>query len=606
MSGLICSLKEFSVQALKTLTTLTATVCTAASLLLTTPSAAQTISRVAGSPTGVNGSSGDNGPATAALLNSPNYLLVRADGSLLVTDLANNRVRKIDAGGTITNFAGSGTAGFTASAASASANTTNLRAPTSLAEDQFGNVYIGSSGAIQKVDSTGALTTIAGNGNTGNAGDTLQPSDPLVRVTTPRDMRFDTAGNLYFVDSTAAVARKIDFGANTITKVAGTGTGGFNGDGIPATTAQLGNPGALFIESDGSILVADSGNHRIRKFSVGGNISTIAGTGAATTSGDSGQATLAAINGPRGLARDAAGNLYVAEAFGNYVRKIAPDGIITTLTGTGASANTGDGGPAAGAAIRNPNSVRLDTAGNLYIATNLGQTIRKITFPVVTPGPSVFKSFANTITAANGSISPEGEQTVPFGGKVSVSVTAKPRHVLRVASNCDYVQTNKPVPFVPIGTGLDTFDVTVNGPCQMEATFTPLIPRANVNTEMAANALFTGVERSQVYVAPTTIAQTTSVVGKPITFKAWVTDIAGVPYPSAANVVTFKANGVAIAGCANVPLTLRSSNVIHIREANCTTSFSPAGNVTVTSEFAGDTYNFPAASSVLNHSVVAP
>jgi hypothetical protein len=86
-------------------------------------------------------------------------------------------------------------------------------------------------------------------------------------------------------------------------------------------------------------------------------------------------------------------------------------------------------------------------------------------------------------------------------------------------------------------TWLDTFDVTVNAPCQMEAIFTLLIPKANVNTEMAANALFTGVERSQLYVVPTTIAQTTSRVGSPETFKAWVTDIAGVPYPSATNAV---------------------------------------------------------------------
>ncbi len=140
----------------------------------------------------------------------------------------------------------------------------------------------------------------------------------------------------------------------------------------------------------------------------------------------------------------------------------------------------------------------------------------------------------------------------------------------------------------------------------MEATFTPLIPQVNVNTEAAANALFITTERSQTYVAPTTVAQTLSVVGQPITFEAWVTDIAGVPYPSTEIVITFKANGVAIAGCRNVPLTLRGSSVIHVREANCVATFSPGGNVTVTREFAGDTYTLPANSAVLNHSVVPP
>ena len=209
------------------------------------------------------------------------------------------------------------------------------------------------------------------------------------------------------------------------------------------------------------------------------------------------------------------------------------------------------------------------------------------------------------MTAGLGTILPEGEQTVAYGSTLNVSVTAKPRHVLRVASNCDYVKTSMPVPFVPIGTGLATYNVTVNGPCEMEATFSPLIPRVNINSEAAADSLFKITERSQAYAVPITTPQTFSVVNAPVIFKAWVTDIAGVPYPSPLNVITFKANGVAIAGCANVPLTLRASNVIHIREATCKTTFALAGNATLTAEFAGDTYNFPAASSMLNHGVTA-
>jgi hypothetical protein len=597
-------------QALKTLTTLTATLCTAATLLLATPTLAQTVSTVAG--TGTQSSTGDGGLATAATINGPIGVLVRRDGSVLIAEGFGHRVRKIDAAGIITAFAGTGTAGFTASAASAT--TANINEPGGLAEDALGNVYIGSRGAIQKVSPTGALSTIAGDGTQASAGDGLSASNAAVRVRWVLSIAFDTAGNLFFTDYFGQTLRKIDGTTNIITNIAGVAnTVGNSPDGPTAATATLNNPFGLVLQSDGSILVADSGSHRVRKIIPGGAISTIAGLLAVGTStGDNGLATAATLGQPFGLIKDSAGNIYVAEFSSHRVRKIAPNGIITTLLGTTAGAvnssspNTSVDGAIATATVSQPLAFSFDAVGNMYIASYNGNRVRKITFPNLTPGPSVFKSFANTVTAANGTVSPEGDQTVPFGGVVKVSVTAKPRYLLRVASNCEYVKTSQQAPFVPIGTGLETYDVTVNGPCQMEATFTALIPKVNVNTEAAANALFMATELSDKYTPPATTAQTSSVVGKPVTFKAWVTDIAGVPYASATNVITFKANGVAIAGCTDVPLTLRSSNVLHIREANCTTAFSPAGSVTITSEFAGDTYNFPAVSSVLNHSVTAP
>ncbi len=590
------------------LKTCTATVCIAASVLFAITAIAQTVSTVAG--TGVASSTGDGKAAVLATLNLPQSVLVRRDGSVLIAEPAGHRVRKIDAAGIITAFAGNGTSGFTSTAVAATA--ANLKGPSGLAEDALGNVYIGSVGAIQKVSPSGALSTVAGDGTPSNTGDGFAAS--LATVNWPVSMAFDALGNLFFSDYNAQVIRKIDAATSIISHVAGVAnTAASSVDGPVAATSNLNYPFGLVIQTDGSLLVADSTSMRVRKINSIGAISTIAGLlNDSTSTGDNGLATAATIGIPQGLAKDSAGNIYVGEVGSSRVRKIALNGIITTVLGTPAGAvastspNTNDDGAIASATVNQPIALAFDAAGSLFIVSYNSNRIRKITFAPPPPGPSVFKSFANTITAANGSISPEGEQTVPYGGVVNVGVTAKPRHVLRVASNCDYVKTSKPVPFVPIGTGLDTYAVTVNGPCQMEATFTPLIPRVNVSSEMAANALFAGVERSQNYVAPTIIGQTTSVVGAPVTFKAWVTDIAGVPYPSAANVITFKANGVVIAGCAAVPLTLRASNVIHIREASCATAFSPAGNVTVTGEFAGDTYNFPAVSSVLNHSVVAP
>ncbi len=598
-------------QSLKRLAALGLPFCLATTLLIADSALAQTVSTVAG--TGVLGFSGDNGPAAAAQFNLPIGVLVRRDGSILIADASNHRVRKIDLSGEITTFAGTGNSGFTLSAASAAL--ADLNRPSGLAEDQAGNVYIGNKGSIQKISPSGALSTIAGDGSIGNVGAIISgvpASHSSVFVEWALVIRLDATGNLFFVDYAAHVLRKIDT-ANIITTLAGTGVAGYSGENNLATNSQIDTPGGLLVDADGSILVSSPGTNRIQKFIPGGILKTIAGTGSGSSAGDGGIATLAALSLPYGLEKDAAGNLYVAEFFGNRVRKIAPDGTITSLLGSttvlagnaSAATNTGDGGDAASATINSPVGLSLDAAGNLYVGSFFGNKVRKITFPIITPGPSVFKSFVNITTAGLGTIFPEGEQTVSYGSTLNVSVTAKPRHVLRVVSNCDYVKTSQPAPFVPIGTGLDTYKVTVNGPCQMEATFFPLIPRVNVNSEAATDAVLKAIERAQIYTAPTAMTQTFSAVNAPAIFKAWVTDIAGVPYTSAENVITFKANGVAIIGCANIPLTLRASNVTHIREASCKTTFALAGNVTITSEFAGDTYNFPAISSVLNHSVTA-
>lgn len=598
-------------QSFKRLATLGLPFCLATTLLIADPAFAQTVNAVAG--TGVLGFSGDNGPAAGAQLNLPIGVLVRRDGSILIADASNHRVRKIDAAGVITTFAGTGVSGFAFSAASAAL--ANLNRPSGLAEDQAGNVYVGNKGSIQKISPSGALSTIAGDGSIGNVAPILNgvpASTPGVFVEWALAIRLDTAGNLFFVDYAAHVLRKID-STNIITTLAGTGVAGYSGENNLATNSQIDTPGGLLVNSDGSILVSSPGTNRIQKFTPGGILTTIAGTGSGSSTGDGGLATLAAISLPYGLEKDAAGNIYIAEFFGNRVRKIAPDGIITTLLGSAtapagtasAATNTGDGGDAVSATINNPVGLSRDAANNLYVSSFSGDKLRKITFPVIVSGPSVFRSFVNTTTANLGTIFPEGEQTVAYGSTLNVSVTAKPRHVLKVASNCDYFKTSMPVPFVPIGTGLDTYNVTVNGSCEMEATFFPLVPRVNVNSEAAADSLFKVTERSQAYIVPATTPQTFSVVNAPVIFKAWVTDIAGVPYPSPSNVITFKANGAAIAGCANVPLTLRASNVIHIREATCETTFALAGNATLTAEFAGDTYNFPAVSSMLNHGVTA-
>ena len=601
-------------QLLKRFNTVTVQLC-AVALCLPMWVCAQNVSRIAGT-NGTQGSSGDNAAATAATLSAPLAVLARADGSVLIADFGNNRVRKVDVGGVITAFAGDGTLGF--SGDGGQATSAQLDMPSSLAVDAAGNVFIGARGAIRKVNPSGVISTLAGNGTPDNLGDGGQAT--VARVGSIWGIRVDAANNIYFTDNSYGVVRKIDGTTGVITRIAGTGSTvtAFAADNVAALTAPLGTLSGIMIQADGSLLVAANGHQRVRKIIPGGNITTVAGTGAGQSTGDSGAATLAAVNQPWGLESDGEGGFYVAEVDGNRVRKVAANGSISTVIGAGTqfgglpstAANSGDGGSALVAEIHAPAGLSRGSNNHLYIVSYFSHTIRKIAYPPLVvaptvPGPSTFNTYLNTVTATLGTITPAGEQTVAYGGVVNVSVTANPRHVLRVASNCDYVQTNRPVPFVPMGTGTATYTVTVNGPCQMEATFRAIVPKVNVNSEAVASALFMSTERSQNYVPLTTIAQTSSAVNASVKLKAWVTDIAGVPYPSASNVITFKANGVAIAGCSNVPLTLRPSNVLHIREATCTTAFSPAGNATITSEFAGDTYNFPATSVSLNHSVTA-
>ncbi len=568
------------------------------------PAHAQNVTTVAGNDT-LSGFAGDTGPATAAAaqLSFPIAVLARADGSVLIADSSNNRVRKVDVGGVITTFAGNG--GFSFSGDTGPATAAQIYQPASLIEDAAGNVYIGSSGAIRKVTPAGIITTIAGTGTAdSDVGNGLATAVPVNWVL---GMGFDSAGNLFFTDYSSHVVRKIDAGTGVITRIAGTGTANASAtDNVAALGEPLNNPVGILVQADGSLIVAGGSQHRVRKIIPGGNITTLAGTGTVSSTGDNNPATAATLNFPSGLATDGAGGYFVAELNGSRVRKIAASGIITTVIGNGTNTNTGDNAPASAATINRPAGLSRASSGHLFITSYGGHTIRKIAFAplVTTPGPSVFNAYVNTTTASLGSVSPAGEQTVAFGGVVTMTVTANPRHVLRVASNCDYVQTSRPIALVPIGTGASTYNVTVNGPCQMEATFTPLIPKTNVNTEAAANAFLLAVEATQNYTTPV-IIQTSSTAGQTVRFKAWVTDIAGVPYPSASNVITFKANGTAITGCSNVPLTLRPSDVVHIREAVCVTSFAAAGNSVITTEFAGDTYNFPAASSGLNHSVSA-
>src|SRR5262249_15348420 len=154
----------------------------------------------------------------------------------------------------------------------------------------------------------------------------------------------------------------------TITTYVGTGTAGSQGDNGQAVNAQLNQPRSIIFDSSGNLYIADGGNNRIRRVAANGVITTIAGTGVQGSGGDNGQATNAQLNNPYGLARDSSGNLYIADAYNQKIRKVSSTGVITTYAGTGSSGSTGDNGQATAATFRQPYALALDSDENLYIA----------------------------------------------------------------------------------------------------------------------------------------------------------------------------------------------------------------------------------------------
>ena len=238
-----------------------------------------------------------------------------------------------------------------------------LRSLKSVAADSMGNAYFVASNCVLKLDQNGVVTLVAGNGQLGYSGDggpATSAQLQLVSVALPSPLNYfvdppppglavDKGGNVYVADNGNYRVRKIS-SDGIITTVAGSGTAGFSGDGGPAGSAQLSPVSGLAIDAAGNLLIADFGANRIRRVAADGTIATVAGTGDCGLTGDGGAAAMAQICGPTGIAADSAGNLFVADTRNNRIRQISPDGSITTVATTGT-----------------PTSVAVDQAGNLYV-----------------------------------------------------------------------------------------------------------------------------------------------------------------------------------------------------------------------------------------------
>jgi len=249
--------------------------------------------------------------------------------------------------------------------------------PTSVAVDATGNLYITEAygGRIRKVTPSGEATFVAGTGTPGFSGDGGHAITAQLR--NPFDVAIDAAGNLYIADSGNARVRRV---ANdgVITTVAGNGAAGFGGDGGPAIAAQLNNPRGIAIDATGNLYIADTGNARIRKVTPNGLITTISGNGLTANPGENGPAIEAKLRSPYGMVLDKSGKLYFTEMGGQRVRMISTNGQITTIAGNGTRGSSGDGGPAAAAQLLGPLGLALD-GDNLYIAESGGFRVRKVT-----------------------------------------------------------------------------------------------------------------------------------------------------------------------------------------------------------------------------------
>ncbi len=311
-------------------------------------------------------------------LNVPQGVAADVTGNVFIAERGNRRVRKVTAAGVISTVAGNGTGGFTGD--NGPATSAGLSDPLALAVDASGNLFIIDSVRVRKVNTAGIITTIAGGGSSVDDGGPATSA----QLAYPVAVAVDIEGNLFIAETSVSSSRirKVST-AGLISTVAGSQTNGFSGDGGPATSARLHNPSSITVDSAGNLFIADMENHRIRKVSSNGVITTVAGIGPVGTSqgsfsGDGGAATTARLNRPAAVAVDAAGNLFIAE--NQRIRKVSTDGIINTVAGNGTAGFSGDGGPAILAQFNYPHGLAVDADGNLFVADVENQRIRKVIF----------------------------------------------------------------------------------------------------------------------------------------------------------------------------------------------------------------------------------
>jgi len=315
-----------------------------------------------------------SGPALRVPNLAPLHLYMGTDGSLYVSSLDTDIIHKINKDGAVTPVAGNGQTGFSGDGGPATA--AQLNGPGSVAVDKNGTIYIPdtSNNRIRKVTPDGIISTIAGTGTAGFSGDGGPAT--AAEINGVEGMAVGPDGSLYLADYENQRIRKIAPNGN-ITTIAGTGTKGYTGTPTPAVSAQLNDPNSIAVADDGTIYIGNLGSDTVQKIDKTGILSTVAGNGTTGRTGDGGPATSATLAIPD-LSLGADGTIYISNYGSDTVRKVTANGVITTIAGTGAEGNTGDGGPATAAQLKSPSSVVTDARGAVYIADYGNKQIRRI------------------------------------------------------------------------------------------------------------------------------------------------------------------------------------------------------------------------------------
>ncbi len=410
----------------------------------------------------------ENVPPLSGLLSRPSGLAVDTGGDLFIADGDNGRVREITTGlANIKTVAGQG---FNSSGGDGGpALNAGLNFPSGIAFDAAGNYYIADPGnsRVRVVNGvSGTIQTFAGNGTAGFGGDGGSATSALLNQ--PDGVAFDPSKTILYI-ADAANNRIRAVAGGTIATIAGTGTRGFSGDAGPAVNAQLASPQAIAVDAAGNVFFGDLLNNRVREIRLADHtILTVAGNGAAGYSGDGGQATAAQINGPAGLAFDAAGNLLISDASNFVVRRVTPAGVISTIAGSGFPGFSGDGGPATSARLAVPFGLAVDSSGEVYIADSFNDVIRRLT-----PLACVF------------TLSPTSASFGSAGGSAGFSVTpSDPNCTWTAVSNAPWLTVTSVGPVT--GPGVVTFQALGNSGAALFGTISVGAQTFTVNVAAAA------------------------------------------------------------------------------------------------------------------------